>query len=253
MRLAVAFTVSGERPDYLKRTLDSWHAVRGISNVRVVLCCEPAEAPREPALRQAVAAAFPGSRVVVNERRLNCAANTAQAIRFAFDDHALPEDRPGFVVCAEEDIEVAPGVLEYFSWAADTYVRDEKIAAVCAHAFRLDGQVPPSGVVRRSWFSPWVWGTWHPRWAQMYRGGWQGAGGDSEAWDAGLRGWLQVQGKQCLFPVRSLARHFGEVSVLRSPGVKSWYPPDATTCFVPDTPPQQFTEVPDSTGFSLVV
>jgi hypothetical protein len=235
----VAFTVSGLRQEYLRRSLDSWAAARGVRDWTFAFVLEPCEKvfPAE-AFWAWARERFPGCHLLKNGRRLGCAANTRRAADFAFE---LGAD---FAVLAEEDIVVSSDVLEYLDWARRRYRDDRAVAASCAHARRSRG-ADLAAVVRAPWFSPLVWGTWPEKWYGFIRPGWGGILDNPEAWDANLRVQLAPAGRQCVFPARSRALHIGEQSTFVMGAIaEHMYSISVSECFEPDVPPQDYREVP---------
>jgi hypothetical protein len=241
---AVAFTVSGQREKYLRQALDSWTRVRGVDDWHLVFCVEPA--PRFPVRDFSWWAAdqFHSVSVVANPRVLGCLANTRQAFEAGFSAGAR------FTVMAEEDLEVASDTLEYFAWAEEAYRDDQGVMAVCGHAKAAAWPAPAADVVRASWFSPLVCGTWAGRWESFIRPRWKGHTGsvwdglDSQAWDTSLRWEIREAGRSSIFPVRSRALHIGEFSTWLAPAVAEYlYADTQSTCFSADNLPQSYREV----------
>lgn len=244
MRLAVAFTVSALRQDYLRTTLDSWARVRGVGQARLLFAFEPLPRRARPfpvaEFREYLARSFPGCWYTIStaEERQGCFANTRRAV-----DQALATGRD-FVVLAEEDVTVADDTLEYFRWAAQTYHGDQDVIAVCAHSFRSAESAAAASVVRAPWFSPIVWGTWPDRWRDFIRPGWGGAAGNPDAWDLNLRQRIAAAGRVSVFPLRSRALHHGKVSTL-TPGAlaEHFYGASVSRCFAAHYPPQDYGEI----------
>jgi hypothetical protein len=234
---AVAFTVSGQRERYLRRTLESWRRARGVQDWSFVFSLEPCEQVFPiAAFRDWAVASFPDVTVLVNRTRQGCARNTRQAMGYCFSEGA------GFAVLAEEDIEVSADVLEYFSWAAGKY-EGAGLATVCSHVKASDGGRPDQ-VTRASWFSPLVWGTWWRTWQEFVAPTWGGCFTNREAWDTNLRAEIQAAGMDSLFPVLSRSLHFGEVSTLTTTGLAAHlYELSRSECFTAEHGPSAWTEV----------
>jgi hypothetical protein len=181
---------------------------------------------------------------------LGCAGNTRRAL-----DEAFSSFDSDFIILAEEDVVVSNAILDYFTWAAQAYEADSQVAAVCAHAHT--SQAAPglsSGVVRRSWFNPLIWGTWRDRWP-FIRAAWDTLPAGA-AWDSWLRGYFQEHSAQAIFPLRSLSQHIGKLSTQYGPEIAElFYKPSLSTCFDADVPAgsRQWAEVADNAGFSLLV
>lgn len=246
MRLVVAFTVSGIRPRYLRAALESWYLARGVQEVRLLARHEPVPPLHYADLENGMKAAFADCSVVHNPEHLGCAGNTRRVLADAFRDGA------DFAILAEEDMVVASDVLEYFTWAAETYRDDHQVATVSGHAFSCK-KPAHDAVVRRRWFNPQLWGTWKHEWETFVSHEWRGISGNEEAWDANLRQRFADTGMQSVFPLVSRVQHIGEVSTLtRPPLAEHFYQQFRSQCFEPAIPPQEYREVPDP-GEALVV
>lgn len=248
MQLAVAFTVTGQREKYLRQTLDSWVRARGSGDVPVIFCVEPRSPMPLTDFTAWVQRSFPaGARVIVNDRRLGCQANTRNAFSRAFAAGA------DYAIMAEEDIEVATDVLELHAWAASEYLNDSQVTAVCAHA-RSSQAADPAAVTRACWFNPLVCGTWKDRWESYILPGWGGWGGDPEAWDTNLQRRINADGRQVIFPVMSRALHIGQVSSIRNYELSEhFYQGSRSDCYQPGYPPQQYQEIPFPEHLGLLV
>ena len=241
--LAVAFTVSGQREEYLQKSLESWLRVRGVQDAYMLFCVEPWA--RFPILdfRDWAAKHFTYSEVLQNGETYGCLKNTREAFGRSFERGA------SFAIVAEEDIEVAPDILEYFRWAQKEYQDEQDVTMVCAHAKdALD--VTRAAVVRMPWFNPLVSGTWRDRWDLFVRPQWKGFSAgewdrDNQAWDTNLRELIRTSGRSSIFPARSRSMHIGELSTWMPPMLAAHiYDSSRSDCFVGDCPPQSYYEVP---------
>lgn len=235
--LTIAMTVSCRRPRYLRRAVNSWAAARG--DKRLLLSCEPAR--REFGLGEfrRWLRSFPGeTEVDPSPVHLGCSANTARAVSLALR-------RDSFAVLAEEDIEVADDVVEYFTWAREVYRDDPSVLAVCAHV--KDSGRGEDEVIRAPWFSPLVWGTWADRWENLLAGPWQGY---QDSWDALVRTVRYERGLVCVFPARSRSLHFGESSCCtprQASGEPNYFHRTAlSSCYSAHYEPQQYREAKDA-------
>jgi hypothetical protein len=244
----IAFTVSGLRQKYLRRSLASWGRARGVQGWHLLFCVEPAPRVFPVAeFAQWAHRCFASAEVAVNDRRLGCLANTRNALARAFGSGA------GFAVIAEEDCEVADDVLEYFCWARDAYAGDRTVVTACAHALRAErGEAHQA--VRARWFNPVIWGTWPDRWRDVIAPGWGTIEGWPEAWDTNLRRICARRGLDSIFPVRSRALHIGETSTL-TPGqlAEYYYRQALSSSFSPAYPPGKYEEVPFTEDLGLLV
>ena len=255
--IAVAFTVSCQRREYLERTLKSWSRARGIEKAAVVFSLEhymsfrkgetqAAELEKQfEGFEHAMAHLFPAARVVRGSSHVGCLRNTRRALELGFQ-HA------DFVVLAEEDIEVSDDVLEYFTWASVKYAGDPDVMAVCGHSVRSDGSADQA--LRVPWFTPLVWGTWRSRWEGLIGPAWGPQPGYPQGWDYTMRK-LVSNGVHCVYPAVSRAQHFGAKSTMTpsSPvtGTNYFHDRSQSSTFQLHQEPQEFTEVTDD-GVILV-
>lgn len=244
----IAFTVSGLREKYLRESLSSWGRARGVQDWHFLFSLEPCRHTFPVTeFTQWVHRVFDSAEVEVNDTRLGCLANTRQALRLAFGCGAE------FVIVAEEDVRVSDDVLEYFTWARDTYAADEQVVTVCAHAKRTE-RGGPEQVVRTGWFNPVIWGTWRDRWEQFIAPGWGPYEGNDQAWDHNLRMQIKEAGRCSIYPVRSRSFHIGQTSTL-IPGQLSelFYPVSVSESFAEHRESQVYEEVPFTSDLGLLV
>lgn len=237
--MIVALTVSGQRPGYLRRVLESWARVRGAQDARLALCCEPL--PRAfplDELEALAARAFGSVTVHVNERRKGCLVNTRDALAMAF-----AED--GFAAMTEEDIEVSDDILEYFAWARDAYCDDAQVIAACAHMLHSSPRAPQHGAVRLPSFNAWAWASWRDRWEGFILPGWGGEPRDREAWDAHLSLAIRRHDRAAIHPACSRSLHIGEASSLLSASIAAYMATlRASDCYRPHYDRQDYAEIP---------
>ena len=244
----IAFTVSGLREKYLRETLSSWGRVRGVQDWHLVFALEPCRHAFPVAeFAQWVRRCFASAEVVVADSQLGCLRNTRRAMRLSFDRGAE------FAILAEEDIRVSDDVLEYFTWARDTYAAEEQVTAVCAHSLRTEAG-GDADVVLREWFNPIVWGTWKDRWDTFIEPGWGAYEGNAESWDNNLRVQVALAGRQSVFPVRSRSLHTGQTSTLtRAPLSEYFYQQALSSSFTAHREPCSYAEIPFSRKLGLLV
>lgn len=199
--------VSGDRPEYLGPTLESWVAVRGLSDWQFIFAVEPGKHVDlcvELIERHFSDQAFS---VLRNARRLGVSRNPHFVLNRGFD---VAE----FAVLAEEDATVSNDILEYFSWADLTFGKDS-VGAVCASEHRNSPGVDPAAWFRDSHFGSMVWGTWRDRWVNSLRDTWDFDYTSSPVlaecgWDWNVDRVLRAAGMCCVFPEVSRSLHIGE-------------------------------------------
>jgi hypothetical protein len=239
--VVIAFTVSGQRENYLKRALESWSKVRGIESAGLVFCVEPARSFPLDDFRRWVSGTFPVAAVRPNPRVYGCLRNTKQAFDSAFHMGAR------LAVMAEEDLVVAADILEYLTWAAVQYEQDQSVTAVCCHVKESESR-DDSLVVKVPWFNPLVCATWKDRWEGLWRPSWrpwEGGLDQNQAWDNNLRLVLARAKKTSVFPVQSRVMHIGEISTIYAPAIAEFmYKASVSDCFSRDYHVPGFREVP---------
>jgi len=183
------------RPDYLRRTLQSWAVADRAADLRMIAVALGAS-HRYDDQRDVIREAedWFGRRIVVI--RDSPAAVASSGMHRALGegiDHLFDAFRPEFVICGEEDVIVSDDVLTYMAWGQARY--DEGVLCICAHnkggagwdglsAPREDGGADQGAVRLLPYFNPWVWCTWRARWREAIRPVWDwdcDSGGDRES------------------------------------------------------------------------
>lgn len=233
--IAIAFTVSCRRPRYLYRCLESWSQVRGIRDAYLVLALEPVHPLSQfpiGQVRSYMARTFPGHHeITVASEPQGCTPNTRRALARAFQV-------ADFAILAEEDIEVADDVLEYFAYA-QRYQGSPDVLAVCANT-REHGDGTEADVFTAPWFSPLVWGTWRGRHDDILAPAWAQR---DVPWDGTAKEVLSTRQMLGVFPAWSRALHFGESSNMTprsANGPNYFYRQALSNCYRPHYDPQEF-------------
>jgi hypothetical protein len=189
------------RPGYLRRALESWSQTRGIEETGgIVISADPSDKTAD-IIAVADAARARGLQVTVrvNEEHLGPQANPVSAA-----SHALEVTGAGFLILAEEDDIASTDTLEYMSWAREEFGGDSQVLGVCGHdasglaydaedAGRNSAGADEEAVRLRSYYNPWIWGTWRDRWLDVLEPTWDrtctsGGPGDSGFdWNIQLR------------------------------------------------------------------
>lgn len=202
MKRRLVFTAN-DRPYYLQPVIDQWQQVRGFGDWAPTVFLEPGPV----ADVMADIAEQAGVAVVRNHTKYGVLRNPWHAIDTAMAD-------ADFVVLAEDDVLVSDDILDYFTWAAQTFA-DEHVLAVCASTFAK--HCPPervNHVQRGNHFTPLIWGTWRRRWADVLRDTWDHdySSGTPEApqsgWDWNIN--LRIMGDWSIVsPMASRSTHIG--------------------------------------------
>jgi len=161
MRKALFLTAYNRVP-YLQQTLASWEHVRGQEEWDFVASIEPSPIQQQiyEELEEFVAKSkFGTADIRINQNVEGVLHHPWMCFQGLFDF-----GRYDFVARAEDDLVVADDILEFFSWAAESYKGDPQVATVHAYSQRKG---PINAVYKSEAFSPWLWGTWRNRWLDL--------------------------------------------------------------------------------------
>lgn len=177
------FITAANRPNYFRETINSWRKARGFYDWNVVVRLEPSNFISE---HKAIVDELehPKIQTLVNPQVYGVLHHPWVGFEELFN-------YCDFVVRAEDDLTVSDDILEFFEWTAETYREDQEIAAAVGYS-PVVGHDPDSAH-RESYFSPWVWGTWHDRWHDFISPTWDhdystynGSPGNEAGWDWNL-------------------------------------------------------------------
>jgi hypothetical protein len=218
------------RPDYLKQTLASWQAARGIGEIHsFTLALGYAPEQFMPTLN-----AFDRFRKGTGlDRRAKVKMDSAEArasrgmhraIAEAAD-HVLRDPAVEFLIFGEEDLIVSSDVLEYFMWARELLAGDERILAACSHSpgaqgwdagapADRDADADPETARLLPYFQAWVWATSRDQWEKALRPQWDldcNSGGPmTSGWDWCIATRILPQGNYlCVVPDASRSQNIG--------------------------------------------
>ena len=129
------------RPHYLRETLASWQAARGISDIHsfTLALGDPggdhfmAQLAVWESFRTASGLGCERGKVKVDSAAARASRGMHRAIAEAAD-HVLKDPAVEFLILGEEDLVVSGDVLEYFTWARQESAQDERVLAVCSHS-----------------------------------------------------------------------------------------------------------------------
>lgn len=158
------------RPQYLRRTLESWTKVRGVQDVATFhIALDPSD--RSDDMLKVIGEFGPRLPITVhiNEQRYGVSENPVESGTDVF----IRNPYVNFIVMAEEDLVVSDDVLEYMEWSSAYFSTGHSVLCVCAHS--PDDPSPdadPSDVVVQQRFRVWVWGTWRDRWFEVLEPSW---------------------------------------------------------------------------------
>lgn len=215
------------RPHYFQETLDAWSQVRGLRNWHLHVSIEPSilagpmiQLAQEFIERQHLV----DWSLHVNRVREGVLLHPFMGFQRMFQKY-------DFVLRAEDDLVVSSDALEFFSWASEEYRDEQQVGAVCAFGNDSDDL---AGVIRSTYFSPLLWGTWRDRWTSLigptwdkdystFNRGW----GHESGWDWNLNTRVFPRYKKVVVrPKRTRVDHIGVVGTHTSEGenhhVKGW-------------------------------
>lgn len=223
--MVVAFTV-WNRPHYLRRVLDAWSQVRGISDAVLLFCCEPG---CDEAVQMCRDVDFAERQVLVNEERLGATANTKQALD-------LGCELSDYAILASDDFVPSEDVLELHAWHRDGYRDDPSVLALaCWRGIAADGG--PAAVWRTQTIG-WLHGFHREKWALLSPVWMESPPGDWYTWID--EAWCRGRGYDILRPALSRAQDIGEAGYQPLPCP---FDQIQSQCFSPHYPPQQYYEV----------
>lgn len=163
-------TISGyNRPAYLDQTCQAVSRCVGVSSCRVAVLLDPCDETDES---REIAAKY-GYEAIVLTQHAGCNDAIYTSLRYGFEVM-----RSEFHVHFEDDTVPTRDALLWFSWARDTYRHRPDVFSISGYQQRSNGKLNECGT--RRWFTPWGWGTWINRWAEM-RERWTSRDGPS--WD----------------------------------------------------------------------
>lgn len=167
MKKALVFTVY-DRVNYFQQTLHHWREVRGLKDWDVIFSIEPSDVLPHmiEEIQMFMEDVNIDAQIIVNPERYGVLQHPWVALQNLFIN-----DNYDFVVRAEDDLIVSDDILEYFSWAAETYKTDNDVATVHGMSFDPTGS-NPSRVARVAGFNPWIWGTWRHHWIEYISPTW---------------------------------------------------------------------------------
>jgi hypothetical protein len=217
VRDAIAVLMTAwRRPQYLKKTLNSWAAVRGIEDVPITIFLEPSDRQERmmEVIRLAQDGGLPNLEVRANPERLGVDVNIAKAAETLFREN----EKLQYLIFAEEDLLVSTDVLEYFTWCDEQFRDREDVLIVNSHTKEgAEEGADPAEVILGQRFRCWVWASWRGKWNDVLFPTWDWNISTSEypgdpcdwAWNLDLRV-IPRGGFRTVLPAASRSQNIGK-------------------------------------------
>lgn len=201
-------TVSAyNRPEYLESTLNAITRMIGFRSSTVAVLLDPSESTDE-CLKVCDRASV---RSIVLTQHAGCNDAIYTCMRYGFE--FMGSD---FHLHFEDDTVPTRDALLWFSWARDKYRNDPTVFSVTGYQKQSNGVLSECGL--RRWFTPWGWGTWVDRWAEI-RDRW--SHGDGMSWDVHITTMLRGTRWEA-FPTVSRIQNIGAEKGTHVPSA-SWH------------------------------
>lgn len=225
------------RPEHLRRTLQSLMACQGFGNGPLTVFCD---GPRDDRDRLAVAATLDVARELLGTAAdIRRAPENQRIFRAITRGVSSVLDEHDCVIVLEDDLELAPSFLRFMNDALRAYADDAKVLQVSGYMFNVPEFADRDRAVMLPFTSSWGWATWSRAWAMFdySAAGWDrvvtdhrlrrrfNLGGsydyasmlrhqmvdDPRYWDWDIRWYLSVFRREgmVVFPPQSLVRNIG--------------------------------------------
>jgi hypothetical protein len=218
---------ANRRPDYLRRTLDSWAQVPEIGRLRgvdVALGWSPRWDDQLEVIRQAERPLGWSIGVIRDSQAAHNSPGMHRALGEAIN-RKFGDPRVEYVICGEEDVIVSSDVLAYTAFAQRWY--DEHVLCICAHnrggcgwdgldGPREDDAADQEKVRLLPYFNPWVWCIGRSQWRNVARPVWDwdcdGGGGQDSGYDWGMQRLSALGPWRNLVPDAARSQTIGELA-----------------------------------------
>jgi Glycosyl transferase family 2 len=217
------------RPDHLRRTIESLKACAGFEDSPIFVFADGARGTQDTAAVKAtrqLAVELLGERAEykLSESNKGLARSIIEGVGLLLASH-------GRVIVVEDDLELAPEFLRYLNDALDHYADDPLVYQISGHMFDVQEFAKREQAVLLPMTTTWGWATWSRAW---------------KAFDPDAHGWRQLQTDRALRKKFNLQgaydyAHMLELQMLskrQSWGIR-WYwavfSRGGLTCFPPRT------------------
>ena len=168
------------RPDHLRRTIESLRACNGFEDTLVTVFADgPRDATDEAAVRETRAIAtsmLPGAEFRFAEQNRGLANSIIGGV-----EHLL--GRHGRVIVVEDDLILDPGFLRWMNAALDHFEDDVRVYQVSGHMFDVPNLTGRHQALLLPLTTTWGWATWARAW---------------RAFDADAQGWYALRSDAAL-------------------------------------------------------
>lgn len=184
------------RPDYLRQTLASVAACRGIKDYDVVVSVDDGKNQKETAK---VACSFPHVNVkLLHYRLLGINGHPRWVYDILFRNH-------DFIVAIEDDVLPSPDALELCDWFHDLPEKSQ-YACLNLYAHGNRDQANPLAIAEVMRFCPWGWALTRDKWNRLFRPAWMC---DPRGWDFSIARAIEYGAHKVLMPLLSRTTNIG--------------------------------------------
>ena len=175
--------IGWRRPGYLQQVLTALRHCTGVENYEVLLSIDGGYPLRQEEMRRLVKESSLPIQAVFHHQNLGCSGNTFYALNWAFANPHIDQ-----IIHLEDDVVPSKNFLVFMEACLDHYREDPTVFTISGyHRRELErlnsrnkydvGLGDEQLTVKRSWFTPWGWGTWRYVWNEV-RDGWFGMSWD---------------------------------------------------------------------------
>lgn len=200
--------IAFNRPDHLRRTLESLERNNGSARSRLFVFLDGPRDEKDVAAVKAVRKVVEERRwcgsveIIAREKNLGCARSTIDGVTTICRD----ADR---VIALDDDLVLSPWFLEFIEAALDRYAETEKVMHISGYMYPVESQQPQRALCLPI-LSPWGWGTWWRAWQHF----------DAEA--TGFKALLKDANLRRKFDLDGCIRHFQLMESYFAGHIDSW-------------------------------
>jgi hypothetical protein len=150
------------RPQHLRRTIESLKECEGFSGTQVVLFCDGARNQGDSSAVQATRAI--AHELLGDHAEYHLAPHNRGLAASIISGVELLLARHGRVIVIEDDLLLSPAFLKFQNDALDHYADDSRVYQVSGHMFDVPELVSRSEALLLPLTTTWGWGTWARAW-----------------------------------------------------------------------------------------